>query len=82
MSKRIKQQFNNGRIRTFTTGNPRGNLPNFDVSVSSPAFGQHRPTKTTIDFVDDNGVTRNISFNGRQTRSLYEIFSRHFDQID
>lgn len=81
MSKRIKQNFDNGMVNTFTKGTPRGNLPNFDVSISSPANGQHRPTELTISF-EQSGRRRNLNFSGRNSRTLYEVLSRHFNKVD
>jgi hypothetical protein len=80
MSKRINQQFENGRVNTFTTGNPRGSLPNFDVSISSPANGQHRPTELSFDF-EQGGRRRKFTLNGRNSRTLYEVLSRHFSEV-
>ena len=81
MSKRIKQNFVDRRVTTFTTGTPRGNLPNFDVSITSPEnVSQHRPTELTLKFVS-GGKNRTLVFDGRQSRTLYEVLSRHFEQL-
>jgi hypothetical protein len=80
MCKRINQTFESGKITTFTTGNPQGSLPNFDVTISSPAHGQHRSTDMTIEF-EQGGRRRRLSFNGRNARTLYEVLSRHFEEV-
>lgn len=77
MCKRIKQNYNNGRANTFTTGQPRGDRPNFDVSVSSPSNGQHRSTELRLDFFQ-GGKRRRLTFDGRQARTLHEVLDRHF----
>lgn len=77
MCKRIKQDFFDGKVNTFTTGQPRGGLPNFDVSVLSPSHGQHRATELRLDFVR-NGRRQRLDFDGRQARTLFEVLSRHF----
>lgn len=81
MGKRIKQTFNNGRVSTFTTGTARGNLPNFDVSIISPANGQHRKTEFDVSTYQ-SGKRRKFRLNGRQARTVYEVLSRHFNEID
>lgn len=78
MCKRIKQNTSNRRVKTFTTGQPRGDRPNFDVSISSPADGQHRATELRLDFFQ-GGKRRRLTFDGRQARTLNEVLNRHFN---
>lgn len=78
MCKRIKQNLNNKMAKTFTTGQPQGNLPNFDVSLTTPSNGQHRPTELRLDFVQ-GGKRRRLTFDGRQARTLHEVLNRHFE---
>lgn len=81
MSKRIKQEYNSRNVQTFTSGQPRGKLPNFDVSIVSYNKDQHLPTELRLDFFQ-GGKRRRQSFDGRQARTLFEVLSRHFNQID
>jgi len=81
MSKRINQNTESGSVNTFTTGTPRGSLPNFDVNITSPDSGRHRPTELSINY-EQNGRRRTVSFDGRNARTLYEVLVRHFDVVD
>lgn len=81
MSKRINQRFENNSVNTYTTGTPRGNLPNFDVMVTSYSQSQHRPTTLSLDF-EQKGKKYNFDFDGRNARTLYEVLTRHFEQVD
>ncbi len=81
MSKRIKQNYTDRSVNTFTTGQPRGSLPNFDVSITTPDKSQHRPTELHLDFFQ-GGKRRRLNFDGRQARTLHEVLNRHFSQVD
>lgn len=79
MSKRINQRINqNGTINTFTNGRTEGNLPNFDVFVETPPRNFKKSTEMLVSI--GNGLTLNLD--GRQARTLNEVLSRHFDQVD
>lgn len=77
MSKRIKQKNVNGTVVTRTTGDPRGTLPNFDVSVVSHPRQSKKATEMTVDL-----DCVEVSLDGRQARTLYEVLSRHFEEVD
>lgn len=81
MSKRIKQTISENRIDTYTTGNPRGNLPNFDVNVTSfnPEF--KKATEFNISYFQ-SGKRRVAKLDGRQARTIYDILDRHFAELD
>ncbi len=78
MSKRIKQQIESGNVRTLTTGTPRGNLPNFDVEVFSPAISNKKSAEMTVKFEGK----RAINFDGRQIKTLFDVLTRHFDEFE
>lgn len=80
--KRIEQRESRGRVITNTTGNPEGTRPNFDVIVNSPANGQHRPSFMNVEVQNENGSFISFQFDGRQTRTLYEVLFRHFERVD
>lgn len=78
MSKRIKQTVDNGNVRTLTSGNARGSLPNFDVEIFSPALSNKKGAEMTINFEG----RRPIKLDGRQIKTVFEVLSRHFDTFE
>ncbi len=78
MSKRITQRVNtNGFVETRTTGVPQGDRPNFDVEVVSPPSHYHQATTATVRFGNNE-----LRLDGRQARTLSEVLSRHFEEMD
>jgi hypothetical protein len=78
MSRKIKQnKRSNGTVRTFTTGKVEGKLPNFDVEVTSPPRRFKESTEMSITIGDKFSFV----LDGRQARTLNEVLSRHFDQV-
>lgn len=79
MSKRIRTfESNNGTTVTTTVGRPEGNLPNFDVTVTSPPTNFKKATEMQINLGD--GVT--INLNGRQFRTLEKICRQHANAVE
>lgn len=78
MSKRIRQNTDNGNVFTRTTGTPRGSFPNFDVEVFSPSAVSKKGAEMTIQFEGKNA----INFDGRQIKTLYNVLSKHFNEFE
>ena len=78
MSKKINQnKSSNGTVTTYTTGSPRGDLPNFDVQITSPPRRFKEPTEMTVSI----GSLFSIKLDGRQARTLNEVLNRHFKKV-
>ena len=78
MSKRIKQTVDSGNVHTRTSGVARGNIPNFDVEIFSPALTNKKGAEMTIDFEG----RKSIKLDGRQIKTVFEVLSRHFDMFE
>ena len=79
MSKKIRQRIDgNGTVSTFTTGHPRGYAGNFDVAITSPPRHFKKSTEMTVEFGDGSY----LQLDGRQARTLSEVLSRHFEEVE
>jgi len=82
MSKRLRQTTqNDGTFVTRTSGQPRGNMPSFDVEVRSAPSAHKKGTELTVRFRNErDGKQYRVTFNGRQARTLREVLDRHFSE--
>lgn len=78
MSKRIKQSVENGSVRTRTSGSPRGDMPNFDVDVFSPATASKKGAVMTLKLEGRKPIT----LNGRQLKTVRELLDLHFETFE
>jgi hypothetical protein len=77
MSKKIRQNDFGNRVRTFTTGRPEGDRPDFNVFMeSSPRYYK----KGAELVIEHNG--EEFEFDGRHARTIYDVLSRHYEAVD
>ncbi len=82
MSKRLQQrEREDGTVVTRTSGQPRGDMPSFDVEVATPPRRSKKGTELAIRFRNNDGRQFRLTLNGRQARTLREVLDRHFDRV-
>ena len=72
---RINTRSSDTRVWTYTAGRDEGTTL---VSAESPVRSQHK--SGTFRFIAPQGVV--VTMNGRQMRTLFNVLSKHYGEVD